>query len=74
MQAGRILSEIDREISLLQRARNLLAGDKPKRRAAASPVTGRKNGRRSLSAAQRRVISEKLRARWAERRKRAAKS
>ena len=80
MQVSQIVSEIDSEIERLQQARNLLAGVvgvKTKRRGiltkskAAKPAK-KKSGKRRLSAEGRRKISEALKARWAERRKRAS--
>ena len=80
MQVSQIVSEIDSEIERLQQARNLLAGVvgvKTKRRGistkskAAKPAK-KKTGKRRLSAEGRRKISEALKARWAERRKRAS--
>jgi hypothetical protein len=80
MQVSQILSEIDGEIERLQQARNLLAGvvvRKAGRRAtSATPKAAKKakkkTGKKRLSAEGRRRISEALKARWAERRKRAA--
>jgi hypothetical protein len=75
-----ILAGIDQEITRLQHARNLLAGDQPRRgrprgstskKAAktvktAKPTTGKK---RKLSAEGRKRIAEAMRKRWAERKK-----
>lgn len=80
MQLSQILSEIDNEIERLQQARTLLTDAlvvSPKRREI--PTTPRvakaakkKTGKRKLSAEGRRKISEALKARWAERKKRAS--
>jgi hypothetical protein len=82
-----ILAGIDQEIARLQHARNLLAGDQPRRgrprgstsakkatrSAVAKPAksTGRK--KRRLSAEGRKRIAEAMRKRWAERKKTAGK-
>jgi hypothetical protein len=77
-----ILAGIDQEIARLQNARNLLAGDQPRRGRprgstsakkaakpvkAAKPAAGRK--KRKLSAEGRKRIAEAMRKRWAERKK-----
>lgn len=79
MQVDQILSEIDSEIERLQQARNILAGASgaaTKRRGAAvsaSPKPVKKRGgRRRMSAEARKRLSDALKARWAERRKRTA--
>jgi hypothetical protein len=75
MQVSQILSEIDREIERLQQARNLLAGGATGSRrgtSSSSKAAGKRIGRRKMSAEARRRISEAQKARWAERRKRAA--
>lgn len=80
MQVSQILSEIDSEIERLQQARNLLAGvvvgkARPRATSAtpkAAKTAKKKTGKNRLSAEGRRRISEALKARWAERRKRAA--
>lgn len=83
MQVDQILSEIDREIERLQQARSILAGTttgpRSRRRATATaaapkPAKKKRGGRRRMSAEGRKRISEALKARWAERKKRAAKS
>lgn len=77
MQLSQILSEIDNEIERLQQARTLLTGPlvvSPKRREIPTPTRAAKKrtGKRKLSAEGRRKISEALKARWAERKKRAS--
>lgn len=77
MQLNQILSEIDSEIERLQQARNILAGASDagtKRRAvSASPRPAKKRGgRRRMSAEARKKLSEALKARWEERKKKAA--
>ncbi len=77
MQVDQILSEIDREIERLQQARAILAGTtgtsvrRPVPTAAPKPAKKR-GGRRKMSAEGRKRISEALKARWAERKKRTA--
>lgn len=76
MQVDQILSEIDREIERLQRARSILAGTTAtrggRRATTAAPKAAKKKrgGRRKMSAEGRKRISEALKARWAERKKR----
>ena len=82
MQVSEILSEIDNEIARLQEARRLLAGEssgatstrgrKPAAVAAAAPKKRRR--RRKLTPEGRKRLSEALKARWAERKKKAAKA
>lgn len=80
MQVNQILSEIDNEIARLQQARNILAGGtasgtrgRPRgSSAAAKPAKKKKGGRRRMSAEARKRLSEALKARWAERKKRAS--
>ena len=80
MQVNQILSEIDNEIARLQQARNILAGGTGKATrgrprgtsAAAKPEKKKRGGRRRMSAEGRKRLSEALKARWAERKKRAA--
>lgn len=82
MQVSEILSEIDKEIARLQEARRLLAGEgsgttktrgrKPAAAAAAAPKKRRR--RRKLTPEGRKKLSEALKARWAERKKKAAKT
>jgi hypothetical protein len=76
-----ILAGIDQEIARLQHARNLLAGDQPRRgrprgstsakkatkAVKATKSVGRK--KRKLSAEGRKRIAEAMRKRWAERKK-----
>jgi hypothetical protein len=74
-----ILAGIDQEIARLQHARNLLAGDQPRRgrprgstsKKAAKAVKVGKPGRkkRKLSAEGRKRIADAMRKRWAERKK-----
>jgi hypothetical protein len=78
-----ILAGIDQEIARLQHARNLLAGDQPRRgrpkgstsTRKATKSTPAKSGRRKrrLSAEGRKRIAEAMRKRWAERKKSASK-
>jgi hypothetical protein len=78
-----ILAGIDQELARLQNARNLLAGDQPRRgrprgsksaKKAAKAVKAAKPGRkkRKLSAEGRKRIADAMRKRWAERKKAAA--
>ena len=80
MKVDDILAGIDQEIARLQQARNLLAGDQPRRgrpkgstsakkaaKSAPAKSTGRK--KRRLSAEGRKRIAEAMRKRWAERKK-----
>lgn len=84
MKVDEILAGIDQEIARLQQARNLLAGDQPRRgrpkgstsakkvvKSTAAKSTGRK--KRRLSAEGRKRIAEAMRKRWAERKKSSAK-
>jgi hypothetical protein len=76
-----ILAGIDQEIARLQHARNLLAGDQPRRgrprgstsakKATKAVKTAKPAGRkkRKLSAEGRKRIAEAMRKRWAERKK-----
>jgi hypothetical protein len=76
-----ILAGIDQEIARLQHARNLLAGDQPRRgrprgstsakKATKAAKTAKPAGRkkRKLSAEGRKRIAEAMRKRWAERKK-----
>ena len=83
MQVSEILSEIDNEIARLQEARRLLAGEssgttrtrgrKPAAAAAATAPKKRRR-RRKLTPEGRKRLSEALKARWAERKKKAAKA
>lgn len=80
MQVNQILSEIDNEIARLQQARNILAGGtgtgtkgRPRgASAAAKPAKKKRGGKRRMSAEGRKRLSEALKARWAERKKKAA--
>lgn len=82
MKVEEILAGIDQEIARLQQARNLLAGDAPRRGrpkgsksaksvkstpAPAKKTAGKKQ--RRLSPEGRRRIAEAMRKRWAERKK-----
>jgi hypothetical protein len=78
-----ILAGIDQEIARLQHARNLLAGDQPRRgrprgstskKAAKATRTAKPTAhkKRKLSAEGRKRIAEAMRKRWAERKKTAA--
>jgi hypothetical protein len=77
MQLSQIISEIDDEIARLQQARNLLAGESAnsaKRNAsAAKKAAKKKRAKHKLSPEGRKKLSESLKARWAERKKQAAK-
>jgi hypothetical protein len=67
-----ILSQIDREIALLQQARALLAGSSTQaKKSAASAAKPAK--KRRLSPEGRRRIAEAVKRRWAEQKKAAAK-
>jgi hypothetical protein len=77
MQVNQILSEIDSEIARLQQARNILAGSsggrgRPRGTSATSKPAKKRGGKRKLSPEGRKRISDALKARWAERKKRAA--
>ena len=66
MNTAQLIASIDREISNLQRARRLLAGDEPaarRGRPAGKPV------KRALSAEARARIAEAQRKRWAKQKK-----
>lgn len=74
MGLSEILSQIDREIALLQQARALLSGSGVKTAKAgskASPATPKK--KRRLTPEGRKRIAEAVKRRWAEQRKAAAK-
>jgi hypothetical protein len=82
-----ILAGIDQEIARLQNARNLLAGDQPRRgrprgstssakkatKSAAKPAKSAGRKKRRLSAEGRQRIADAMRKRWAERKKAAGK-
>ena len=65
-----ILSQIDSEIALLQRARALLAGAET--RSKKSPAKSSPAKKRRLSPEGRKRIAEAVKRRWAEQRKAAA--
>lgn len=78
MDTARIVQEIDAEIAKLTSARNILTGPLSNmhkkhnmKTASVRRSAGAKRGSR-LSAAGRRKLSEMMKKRWAERRKRAA--
>lgn len=78
MQLSKILAEIDQEISRLEQARTLLAGDAPAvkktrkaKSAGAEPVKRKK--KRNLSPEGRKRIAEAVRRRWELQKKAAAK-
>lgn len=86
MKVEDILRAIDQEISKLQQARTLLAGEQPRRgrpkgsrngatKATPAPAKAKKaagRGRRKLSPEGRKRIAEAMRKRWAERKKTSA--
>ncbi|UWZ83176.1 hypothetical protein [Occallatibacter riparius] len=74
MGVSEILSQIDREIALLQQARALLAGSgaQTKKSTAAAAAKPAKKKRR-LSPEGRKRIAEAVKRRWAEQRKAAGK-
>ena len=81
MQVSEILSEIDNEIARLQEARRLLAGEssgatrtRGRKPAAAAAAPKNRRRRRKLTPEGRKKLSEALKARWAERKKKAAKA
>jgi hypothetical protein len=67
-----ILNQIDTEISQLERARFLLAGDKPKRGRKKGSVNLKPAKKRTMSAESRKRIADAAKRRWAEKRKAAA--
>lgn len=72
MGVAQILSQIDREIALLQRARTLLegSGGKPAKAGAARPAATRvTKKKRNLTPEGRKRIAEAVRRRWAEQKK-----
>lgn len=72
MGVSQILSQIDREIALLQRARALLAGKAAKEpKTATTPAATRaaKKKKRNLTPEGRKRIAEAVRRRWAEQKK-----
>jgi hypothetical protein len=70
MDTLHIISELEAERDRLDQAISALRGSMRGRR---GPVAGRRRGRRHLSAAAKRRISEMMKKRWAER-KRAMKA
>lgn len=84
MKVEEILAGIDQEIARLQHARNLLAGDQPRRgrprgsksakkaAKAVKPAKAAGRKKRKLSAEGRKRIADAMRKRWAERKKAAA--
>ncbi len=84
MEVGRILAEIDAQISKLQQARQLLAGVEEVKRAGPGRPKGSKNTpapaasvpsskKRKLSPEGRKRIADAMKRRWAERKKTTAK-
>lgn len=73
MEVSRIISEIDEQIAKLQQARSLLLGTTV--RAPGRPKGSRNAAprKRKLTAAGRKRISEAMKKRWEEQRKKAAK-
>lgn len=85
MKVEDILAGIDQEITRLQQARNLLAGDLPRRGRPKGSTSAKKAAKtaskatpsrrkRRLSAEGRKRIAEAMRKRWAERKKTSSKS
>ncbi len=72
MDTQQIISELEAERDRLEQAISALRGSMAGGRSVAGPGRGRR-GRRRLSAAAKRRISEMMKKRWAER-KRAAKA
>ena len=81
MQLSKILAEIDLEISRLEQARTLLAGDtapavkktrKTKTSSAAAEAPVKRKKKRNLSPEGRKRIAEAVRRRWALQKKAAA--
>jgi hypothetical protein len=82
MQLSKILAEIDLEISRLEQARTLLAGDdgsatkgsrKVKSTSAAVEITSKRKKKRNLSPEGRKRIAEAVRRRWELQKKAASK-
>lgn len=74
MGLSEILSQIDREIALLQQARALLAGSGAQtRKSAVAAAAKPAKKKRRLSPEGRRRIAEAVKRRWAEQRKAAGK-
>lgn len=72
MGLSEILSQIDREIALLQQARALLAGSGATAKSAPAAKSAPKKKRR-LSPEGRKRIAEAVKRRWAEQKKAASK-
>lgn len=78
MDTARIVQEIDNEIARLTSARNILTASnsnshtRPETRRAPSKRAASARPANRLSAAGRRKLSEMMKKRWAERRKKAA--
>jgi hypothetical protein len=68
-----ILTQIDREIALLQQARALLAGAQTSTKKSASGAKAPAKKKRRLSPEGRRRIAEAVKRRWAEQKKNAGK-
>jgi hypothetical protein len=68
-----ILSQIDREIAVLQQARALLAGSGSKTRKSAAPAPKPAKKKRLLTPEGRKRIAEAVKRRWAEQKKAASK-
>ena len=73
MGLSEIVSQIDREIALLQQARGLLAGAPTSKKAAAVVTKKAARKKRVLTPEGRRRIAEAVKRRWAEQKKVAAK-
>jgi len=67
-----ILSQIDREIAQLQRARALLNGGGHRHNGAATPANKTRSKKRNLTPEGRRRIAEAVRRRWEKQRKASA--
>ncbi|HWG19424.1 MAG TPA: hypothetical protein VG225_02770 [Terracidiphilus sp.] len=74
MGISEILTQIDREIALLQQARALLAGTQSRAKSAAPAATKPAKKKRRLSPEGRKRIAEAVKRRWAEQRKASAAS
>jgi hypothetical protein len=68
-----ILSQIDREIALLQQARALLAGTAYKAAKSSAPAAKPEKKKRRLTPEGRRRIAEAVKRRWAEQKKASSK-
>lgn len=70
MGVSEILTQIDREIAQLERARALLSGSAISRPAAsAGPAAAKKKKKRKLTPEGRKRIAEAVKRRWAEQKK-----